>query len=149
MTTEWLSAQSFERNQQLLSAINTLSINAKLRQLGADDSARREAVERAQNDLINFVEAMEPIVHEVKADEDQIAVSADPRLNDLALNLASSRYKGKKASSLGVATPADLKQLLLSTDVHDIAKLVSYLRELRKVIEQHTHVDVVNMLGEM
>jgi hypothetical protein len=43
MSSEWLTAESFERSQRLISAINTLSIHTKLAREGianAPDGAR-------------------------------------------------------------------------------------------------------------
>jgi len=39
--------------------------------------------------------------------------------------------------------------LLLSDSIPDRAALIECLRDLRRLLEQHVHADVVNVLGEL
>ena len=60
MSDKWLSAQSFERSLQLVSAINTFSIHSKLQAAGIDDSARLPDVLEARYCLRQFCK---PLAH--------------------------------------------------------------------------------------
>ena len=54
MSSDWLNIQSFQQSQELLSAINTLSIHRKLTDKGYHDTNRKEAAEQAAETLISF-----------------------------------------------------------------------------------------------
>jgi hypothetical protein len=69
MSTEWLSIQSFQYDQDLLTAINTLSIHVKLNLLGETDEKRLEAAQLARQKLDAFFRKLEPIIQEAEQAE--------------------------------------------------------------------------------
>ena len=54
MSTHWLDIQSFQQSQELLSAINTLSIHRKLTDKGYLDIRKKESAEQAIETLVAF-----------------------------------------------------------------------------------------------
>ena len=66
MSTQWLDIQSFQQSQELLSAINTLSIHRKLTDKGYLDTNRKESAEQAIETLVAFFQKLDKIVRNVK-----------------------------------------------------------------------------------
>ena len=149
MSKEWLSAQNFERLHGLISAINTISINAKLETEGIDDSARKTEVEQACTLLLKFLDEFEALVDEVERDKDNIAIGSDPRLGSLAKKFMSLKTQRPRTSSLASLSLGELKELLQSQSLPNRMALIQYLRDLRRLLEQHAHDDVIKVLGEL
>ena len=66
MKNDWLTASSFERTHEIVSAINTLSIHAKLVLAGIDDSTNQEEVEKLKQKYYEqclFIEYTSKIVN--------------------------------------------------------------------------------------
>jgi len=69
MSTQWLAVQSFERSQDMLGAMNTLSIHLKLRLAGVPDEERRQAAARARETLTTFFKKLDATVQETQRGE--------------------------------------------------------------------------------
>lgn len=149
MSHKWLNVYSFERSYQLVSAINTITIHTELELLGVDDRARLPAVEQACGCLLKFLEEFEGVVEQVESNEDRIAIGVDPRLTDLARGLSDARRQRPSTLVLASTSFAQLRNLLTSTDSGERTTLVKCLRELRRLVEEHAHVDAVRILGEL
>ena len=147
ITSEWLTAESFERNHRLLSAINTLSIHAKLACDGVTNSPYIGDVEEARRELRHFLDRMGPLVHNVEAHREAPLLGADSRLSSLVRQYATSR---RRSSSVLHRLPIEqVAGLLVSQKQADQQRLVEYLAALRQLVEQHAHADVVGLLGEI
>ena len=66
MSTHWLDIQSFQQSQEILSAINTLSIHRKLTDRGYPDTNRKAAAEQARKTLVAFFEKLDKIVQDIE-----------------------------------------------------------------------------------
>ena len=148
MSSEWLTAESFERNQRLISAINTISIHTKLAREGVRNVPDIGDVAAAQRELETFLNRVGPLVHEVETNRDAAILGVDQRLGVLVRQLASTRQK-RPASILQTLPIERVSDLLGSTRPNDQEMLVAYLRALRSLLEQHAHADVVGLLGEV
>ena len=149
VSKEWLSAHSFERLHRLISAINTISIHTKLEMAGMDDSSRVSGAEEARNDLLNFLEGLEPILSNVERDPDRVAIGVDPRLGALARGFVDIRRHRPRVSALASISLTQLRQLLTSDDPKVRGRLITCLRDLRRLLEQHAHADIISILGEL
>ncbi|KSV17090.1 hypothetical protein CY91_04660 [Dehalococcoides mccartyi] len=149
MSKEWFNAESFERFQQLISAINAVLIHSKLRLAGIDDAGRRPEFETSRKYLLAFLEQFGPIVQEVEKDENWVPAGTDPRLDDLARSLADIRRRRPRKFSLASVSVVELKQLLELDDMENANKVIEYLRDLRNLLEQQAHADVISILGEL
>ncbi len=147
MTSEWLTAESFERNHRLLSAINTLSIHAKLVRAGISDAPHVGDVEEAREELRHFLDRMGPLVHDVEAHREAPLLGADSRLSSLVRQYATTR--SRSASVLHRLPIEQVAALLVSRQPADQQRLIEYLAALRQLVEQHAHADVVGLLGEV
>lgn len=147
MSTDWLAIQSFRRDQDLLAAINTLSIHTKLKLAGIADEERAEAVAAARETLASFLEAFEEIVRQAGQAEGGALLGIDPRLRQLARSfVAAKRDRRRFRSTLFTQSPSEVVDLLGSADKKDQQALVECLRDLRILVEEHIHTDAHRIL---
>jgi hypothetical protein len=146
---EWLAARSFERAHEVISAINTLSMYAKLSARGIADAVRAEEAQGAKAVLAAFLAKLESLVTVAQKDPDSVGAGADPRLGNLARRFVAAQKHWPQQSPLYAQPTQGLVRLLSSADSHDREQLIECLRELRNLIEQNVHSDVVGILGDI
>jgi hypothetical protein len=149
MSVQWVAVQSFQHSQDLLTAINALSIHLKLAQAGIIDTARHARAEEARATLRSFLAELEPIITEVEGGAASPVLGADPRLRELARSFATARRSPQWFhSALFRDTFNRVRQLLDSHRPEDREPLLECLNELRVLIEEHIHTDTEQVLGE-
>jgi hypothetical protein len=149
MSTDWLAIQSFQRSQDLLAAINTLSIHTKLRLSGVADEERAEAAAEARGKLASFLEDFTKIVNQAEQAEGGILLGIDPRLQQLARSFVTAkRNRNRFHSTLFTRSPSETAGLLTSTDEEDQQALVESLTDLRTLVEEHMHTDTARILED-
>lgn len=148
MSSEWLTAESFERNQRLISAINTLSIHSKLAREGITNAPNVGDVQEAKGEIRAFLDRIGPLIREVEANRDAPILGADQRMSLLVRQFASTRQQ-RPTSMLHKLPVERVAELLDSMQPADRDQLIEYLRALRILVEHHIHADVVNLLGEV
>lgn len=146
---EWLVAQSFERAHEVVSAINTLSIRAKLTLAGIDDSSRDEEVRNAHALLLAFLDRFDAVVQDAERHRDRTVLGADPRLGQLAKKFLSAKCEWPRPSMLYSSSFSEIRGLLTSKRVEDLQGLITFLRDLRSLVEQHAHSDIIDILGDI
>jgi hypothetical protein len=149
MSKEWFNAESFERFHLLISAINSILIHIKLKMANIDDTERRQEFENSRKYLLEFLEQFSPIVQEVENDGSWVPIGTDPHLDDLARSLADIGRMRPRKLSLASVSLVELKQLLENNDSNNADKMIVYLRDLRSLLEQQAHTDVISILGEL
>lgn len=149
MSTQWLAVQSFQHSQDLLTAINTLSIHIKLGLAGIPDEGRAESAKQARENLTSFLKELEQVVQKAEQGETKPVLGADPRLRQLAKSFIEARRNWRRFHSLLFRnTFSHVQQLLNSDKEEDLRSLLQCLKELRMLLEEHVHTDVVQLLGE-
>jgi len=149
LKNEWLTAHSFERAHNLISAINTLSIRAKLCLAGVDDSSREDEVEKAREHLLAFLGRFEAVVQGAERNRDGTVLGADPRLGQLAKKFLSVKSQWPRRSTLYSSSFTEMRELLTSKRAEDQQSLINFLRDLRLLVEQHAHSDIIGVLGDI
>ena len=149
MSKEWLAAANYERTQGLVSAINTLSMHAKLALLGRDDAKISSHAQTAREFLRRFLERFAVLVSDAESAPFSPLPGADPRLRSLANRYLHAREQTPARSILFELPPAELDQLLVSDDADDRERLVDCLRTLRAVLEEQAHTDLTDLLGKL
>lgn len=149
MQNDWLTASSFERTHEILSAINTLSIHAKLALVGAEDSVDAGRLRESRGKLIEFLDQFSPVLREAEASQDSIVVGTDPRLGEMAHQFLSARRRLPQRSELFETPIARVRELVQSERREDFPTLISCLEGLRGLVEQNSHADVVGILGDL
>lgn len=149
MSIDWLAIQSFQRGQDLLAAINTLSIHTKLTLSGLFDRERAEAAVEARGKLTSFLESFEKIVQQAEQAEGEALLGINPRLQQLARRfVAAKRDRARFHSALFTQSTTETMGLLASTDEKDQQAFVECLTDLRTLVEEHIYTDTHQILSE-
>ncbi|MFO1432077.1 MAG: hypothetical protein U1F76_18365 [Candidatus Competibacteraceae bacterium] len=149
MSVQWLAVQSFQHSQDLLAAINALSIYLKLEASGLSDDKQTESAKQARNVLMSFLKTLKPVVSEIEGEELKPVLGVDPRLRQLAKSFLSAKRNHRRfRSALFKNQFSQFEQLLQSKQAEDREPLLESLKELRVLIEEHVHVDADRVLGE-
>jgi len=147
VTADWLTFQSFQRSQEVLKAINTLSVHLKLQLNGVVDEEHSEVVDRSLGALGAFLNELEVAAHQADKVEPAPMLGVDPRLQQLVQSYLVARRRKRFRSRLLTEPIGDIKALLGSDAQEDQEALVKCLAELRILVEEHMHDDVNQILG--
>lgn len=149
MSIQWLAVKSFQHSQDLLAAINTLSIHLKLEAAGKTDSEHTGQANQARDVLGSFLKMLEPVIADAERGESKPVLGADPRLRQLAKSFVSAkRNRHRFHSALFRDTFTRVQHLLDSPNKEDRQQLLECLAELRVLIEEHVHTDAEQVLRE-
>jgi len=148
MKSDWLAASSFEQTQDLIAAITTLSIHAKLARAGRSDVAGADEVQHAQERLLDFLQRFQRVLDSVETSRDRTAVGTDPRFGELATHYLAQKARRPERAPLYTISIAELERLVQSHNLDDLPKLVEYLHDLRRLVEHQVRADVTGLLGE-
>ena len=150
MSVQWLAVQSFQHNQDLLAAINKLSIHLRLQLEGNEDAERVGEANKAREMLSSFFRELETLVNDTERGEEVPVLGANPRLRQLARSFVKAkRNRHRFRSSLFRNGAGCFQQLLQSNTKEDRQALLESLEELRVLVEEHMHVDAERVLGEI
>jgi hypothetical protein len=149
MSTPWLAIQSFQQGQALLTAINTLSLHTKLNRAGIADEGRREAAQKAREELGSFLQNFDRLVHQAEQSGAGPLLGVNPRMRQLVRKFVAARWDGRFRSPLLCPSIARGIELICSTAPEDQSALLECLADLRIVVEEHLHADVTQVLGEI
>lgn len=148
MKNDWLTTSSFERSFEIVSAINILSIHAKLRMAKASDPVNLETIKKAQSILSKFLEALASLIESAQKDQSGVILGADPRFGELALHYMSEQHRLPPRSILFTFSIEQLNELIKSKKTEDLPTLIECLTSLRSLIEQYTQTDITGMFGD-
>ena len=150
MSVQWLAVKSFQHNQDLLAAINKLSIHLRLQLEGNEDAERAGEANKAREMLSSFFRELETLVNDTERGEEVPVLGANPRLRQLARSFVKAkRNRHRFRSSLFRNGAGCFQQLLQSNTKEDRQELLESLEELRVLVEEHMHVDAERVLGEI
>ncbi len=148
MSNTWLAAESFERGQRLIQATNTLAIFVKLALAGKHDPERVAVAEQARGELRTFLGDFAGRLAEAESTPARVATGVDPRLHQLVMVFVSQRRRLPLRSLLYRLPMEQVLALLDAQTPGEMQQLLECLQELRVVLENHLHADVVGLLGE-
>ncbi len=149
MSTQWLAAQSFQHMQDLLAALNTLSIHLKLGLAGHPDEERREAAQQARDTLAAFLKELETLTQQAEQGDAKPMMGVDLRLRQLAKQFEAAKHdRNRFHSALFLYALPHVQQLLYSDKREDQQALIGCLQELRTLLEEHVEADTACILGE-
>lgn len=150
MSNYWLDIQSFQQTQDLLSAINTLSIHIKLGLAGIPDPGRKDAAAQARETLVSFFEALDEVVQGIEGGQRKPLLGVDARLRHLAQNFVKARRDPDQyGSQLFQNTLSHARHLLYSDQPEDLKEVLRSLKEFRSMLEKHVSTDATRLLGEI
>ena len=146
---DWMITQSLERSLEVISAINRLSINAKLRLAGVAYTATDDELRSARSVVQTFVSTLGGLVAQAQASQDRIAFGADPRLSNLARQFLSDRPQAGGSVAYSLGELKELEHLLSEGESADRRLLVEELAHLRSALEQHSQADAAIIFNEV
>lgn len=145
MGSQWLNAQSFQSSQNLLSAINALSIHIKLKLSGIQDNERTKTAIEARKAICQFLDVLNIVVQKIGTSGEKPVVGIDSRMKELAKNFINTM----RDSRFDRKTPLEVRDLVLSEKEEDCQDLLDILHELRILLEEHVHIDTKQLLGDI
>lgn len=149
MSTQWLTIQSFQYDQDLLGAINTLSIHTKLELAGIADSKQIKAAELARQKLTDFLQELEETVSLTEQGKNTPMLGKTSRLRQLVKSFVAAKENSQKFhSALFRNALSHTQQLLDSNKSEDKQTLIDCLQELRILIEEHIQTDTEQIFGD-
>jgi hypothetical protein len=139
MSQEWLNIQSFFRDNELIGAINDLSIALKLEMAGVRDEERLERAKEARRLLKQFLNRISEIE---SAGDKELLLGVDSRFQSLTDAIAAARRDSSRYQSILMRQgAAEALPLLDAKGPDQRRQLLASLAELRRVIEQHQQAD--------
>lgn len=150
MSTHWLYIQSFQQNQELLSAINTLSIHRKLTDRGHSDMSKKKAAQQAREILVDLFGKLDKIVQNIENGHRKPVLGVDARLRQLAENYVhAKRARGQFCSPFLEYPLSQVGQLFYSERPEDRREALKVLAAFRELLEEHISIDTTRLLGEI
>lgn len=149
MASDWSAIQSFQHNQDVLRAINTLSIFLKLKQKGIKVGIREQSAKEARRTLTDFLDQLETATVQNDQKQPAMPLGVSPRLQQLAQGYLAARQHHRFHSQLFTDSIGSIKPMLSSEDAKEQKLLIDCLAELRVLVEEHIQADESQVLGIM
>lgn len=148
MSSEWTTYQSFQQGQELLDAVNTLSIHLKLDEEELEDE---ESLEKARKRIESFLSDLQE--HAAQDEEGEgLILGTGPRLRQFAQRFAEAQHEPRRFQSPLMSGEIDHVRRLLQKNVlteEGSRELVSSLDELKALLEEHVDTDASRLFGEI
>lgn len=149
MKNRWLAASNFERMHEIISAINTTSINAKLSLTGSQEPVAESELAKAQELLRDFLSQFYSQLQTMEQNADGAVVGNDPRIGELLESYLEEKRRSPNTSGLYAISSSEFLNLIKTTSLDEFPHLIECLRDLRTLLEQHSQVDINNILGDI
>lgn len=150
MRAQWLTVQSFQHGQDLLSAINALSMHLKLTEEGVSDERRAKEAEEARGKLASFLDELEKLVGESDRGKASPVLGKDPRTRQLAESFMEARRERARFRSVLFRDDIPRARRLLYSDAEeDREPLLRCLQELRLLVQEHVQADATQIMGQV
>lgn len=140
MTAQWLAFQSFQRNQRLLKAINTLCLH-----LMQENQSQAPDVGLAIDELEQFLDHLAKAIAQIKGRG--VVYGVDPRLQQFVRSYLSAARFAHLDSPWFNETVEEVKQRLKQVETQEPQEVLAYLEGLRLLVEQHIEDDARQVLG--
>ena len=140
MSEQWMDIQSFFADQEILGAVNDLSIAIKQEFAGVKDAERQSRAAQARHTLQQFFQRLEEAT---APSERETFVAVDPRFKELADSFQSARRDPANFQSILMRGGAKSAIALLeATEKREQRELLKCLDELRRLVAHHQQTDV-------
>ncbi len=126
---------------QVLSAINLLSINAKLTLLKSENPVDADELSQAKRRLTEFASELADLLEKAGKREGHAILGTDLRMRQLVSHFRQMTRSSPLGNSVDV-TRDDLQRLLEAEDESSLGVLIEYLDLLRSLVEQYSYSDV-------
>lgn len=147
MSNEWLAAESSERTNNVLAAINAVSIHTKLQIAGTADDPDTRRIDEAKQCILAFLESLGQFIDQISDDEHGPVIGADPRSSVVAKRFVAAARSDQNKSPLYQLPLDRVKEIIASNGRDDPNELVLCLRDLRNLLEQDARPDANAVSG--
>ena len=147
MNSQWRAVQSFQESQNLISAINILSIHIKLEMAGRSDLDGAKTVAEAKDTLNTFFKELDAMVERAEKTGNKPLLGVDMRRRQFVRNFIDAKRNYGIQSTPLLGKLSDVAQLIYSDKDADKQDILLVLEELRKLIEEHIASDVQQLFG--
>jgi hypothetical protein len=149
MQPDWVIAQGYQHSQTVVAAINDLMLGLKLKQRGVTSPRRERNTAAAREELRTFLGALENLAEQAEASADRPLVGATPSLCALAETLAEA-YRRDSARPVGLRAEriGEIRMLLEAADPADQERLLAYLSNLRRLLEEWAEEEAGHIIAE-
>lgn len=148
MSNDWLAAASFENAYDVLSAINTLSIHAKLVVANADDPTPADDIVKARSRLAVFLQSLSRVIKDASERNQGAVVGADPRLGQIARHYLVKQTGHGRAMAIRDGLE-ELPALVASDKKAQLRQAIPLLNELRSVVEEQVEQAATEIIGDV
>jgi len=149
MRSKWLVTSNFERMHELISAVNILSIHAKLKVAGVPDPTNQSRIREAKKRLLAFLVRFQALILDTERQNNRAVIGADPQLEGLVLRYLDQKKRLSEDAQPFALSLDRLRDLISEDTLENMPELISSMREFRSLFEQHAYVDVVELIGQM
>ena len=140
--------QSFQENQNLIFAINTLSIHIKLKIAGYPDLNKAEVIPGARERLSAFLSELNSQVQCVEV-ENKPLLGVNPRRRQFVRHLIAAKHNSRISSPFLLNKLEESRQFFHSDVEADKQAILFFLEELRMLLEEHIASDTEILLGRI
>jgi hypothetical protein len=141
-------ANDIERASRVLSAINLLSIDAKLTLLKSRNPIGANDLAAARQTLLEFAGELSDLIRKAEMREGHTVLGTDLRTAQLASHLRHAMMQDSPPHELAEMRLDSLPRLLDARDECALSTLVRYLDQLRSLIERHSYAEATGISGE-
>jgi len=148
MKNDWLSATNFERMNDLVLAITTLSLHYKtqLSDMKIEPFSAHK-IQSSTDKVITFLEQIQQGLESAASNPDQIVTGTNPRFSKIII-----QYRLKKAKQSSDFYQVELDQVIdeiRSVNSDNMRSVIDYLSEIRLMVGESVATDINNLLGEL
>lgn len=148
MKNDWLTASSFERTFDIVSAVNILSIHYKLTLADVEDPTNLVDVQKAKVKLLRFLNTLQSLIENAEKDPTGIIAGTDSQLGELALQYKTEQKRIPQIAFLYTLSFPELNALISSEKPENLPKILDCLDALRSLFDQHSHADITGVFGD-
>jgi len=134
---------------EVLAALNRVSIDTKLSLADHPPTRTGSEQQNARAVVSRFLRRFDELLQSLQGSGAAFVAGVDPRLESLAERYLHETRQRPRRSALAGTTPGEIDILLRSAQRKDQERLIACLRDLRRLIEQHTYADLGRLLGEI
>ncbi len=149
MENKMLTIQSFYRNQEILSAINTLLIHLDLHGTGIDDKIEVSELESAKKKINFFLSKINSFLENYNKDKNKPMLGIDAKQRGFIKSFSEAKRGRNYKSILFKKSISSLEELMQEDYYANKEEIMNSLSELSTLLEEQTSFDIKKILVEI
>lgn len=149
MDNNYITTSSFEKTHDIISVLNTISIYSKLKLSGKTQIIKDNEIKIAKDKFKKFLSNFNKVIQEAEKQPDNIIINTDPRFEALITRyIHSKKYSIQDKEILNIPIIKIIK-IIESKEESEISILITYIKSLRSILEQHAYVDYTKLISNI